>query len=564
MAQTIFDTRHRADDLLQEAIQIWRQSNYSEHLEGLEKDPVFSLLMSAIAWQANETDNEIVRIREEVLEEYAQALVPYESAHAVPATLTVKVQPNTEIGEVELDHQSTFRLGENAWPFMPVFHTRVLNLHTSNITRIDGRRWRITLVSDHPLRDLSYFTFTLATAEFRNVHFSIDGKPLPLIHPWEYSELPLTAPFELDNALYSHQPHYNPASAVLDLFARQNLRTYMVRPHAPNLFFAAETNRFTLDVEFTGITTEFRFSPDMFHLNTVLLANAFIEEVTLDGKNPIARITGNGDEQVQNSQLMHLIRPAEEQLYAQSRVRVRRVNADRFNQATLVRLLASLIDKIQTDYYAFQYLRLPQGTALLSHLRTFLQKMLKATRHNDTSNISGTYLILEDLAQVTLNLRYVMTNGAAVNTSLKSSTHLTPPSGINNASVSTIGEYSPGQDEIDHRGATEMVRYHIITADRIVTMADIRAFCFNQLLQTYSITRSMVSEIRIAPRLAAEPHNKHNACGYEIGVTISIIRTPFVQRSFVDKISQAEILLEKMMSVRSANIYPIIVNIEVQ
>jgi len=58
MRQKIFETREKAQELLEEAIKIWRQSPQSERLEGLEKDPVMMLLMSAVAFQANDIDND--------------------------------------------------------------------------------------------------------------------------------------------------------------------------------------------------------------------------------------------------------------------------------------------------------------------------------------------------------------------------------------------------------------------------------------------------------------------------------------------------------------------------
>ena len=64
MKQTIFETRQRAEELIHEAINIWRQSDMNDSLEGLEKDPVFSLLMTALAYQMNElvTDMEAMKI----------------------------------------------------------------------------------------------------------------------------------------------------------------------------------------------------------------------------------------------------------------------------------------------------------------------------------------------------------------------------------------------------------------------------------------------------------------------------------------------------------------------
>ena len=76
MKQTLFATRQRAEELLREVVSIWRQSNQSEQLEGMENDPVFSLLINALAYKANEIENEIERVQEEVREAVTQMLVP--------------------------------------------------------------------------------------------------------------------------------------------------------------------------------------------------------------------------------------------------------------------------------------------------------------------------------------------------------------------------------------------------------------------------------------------------------------------------------------------------------
>ena len=49
MKQTIFETRQRAEELLREAINIWRKSDMNDSLEGLENDPMFSILLTAVA-----------------------------------------------------------------------------------------------------------------------------------------------------------------------------------------------------------------------------------------------------------------------------------------------------------------------------------------------------------------------------------------------------------------------------------------------------------------------------------------------------------------------------------
>ena len=50
MKQTIFENKQRAEELMQEAIRIWRSSDHPDQLEGIEQDPVFSLLLTALAF----------------------------------------------------------------------------------------------------------------------------------------------------------------------------------------------------------------------------------------------------------------------------------------------------------------------------------------------------------------------------------------------------------------------------------------------------------------------------------------------------------------------------------
>lgn len=55
MKQTIFETRQRAEELLREAINIWQQSDDNDKLEGLENDPILKLMITALAYQVNES-----------------------------------------------------------------------------------------------------------------------------------------------------------------------------------------------------------------------------------------------------------------------------------------------------------------------------------------------------------------------------------------------------------------------------------------------------------------------------------------------------------------------------
>ena len=135
MKQEIFDTRQRAIELLNKSISIWRQSDHADQLEGVEHDPVFSLLVTALAYQANETDSDIERLKQDVLDEYARLLLPYEVGHAIPATAVIEATPQAHVSEVEMTEKTVFLLEDMGFQFMPLLRSRVINAVVDSIVR---------------------------------------------------------------------------------------------------------------------------------------------------------------------------------------------------------------------------------------------------------------------------------------------------------------------------------------------------------------------------------------------------------------------------------------------
>ena len=176
MKQEIFDTRQRANELLSKSISIWRQSDHADQLEGVENDPVFSLLVTALAYQANETDSDIERLKQDVLDEYARLLTPYEVGHAIPATTVIEAIPQSHVSEVELTEKSTFLLEGTAFQFMPLLQSRAINAMVSSIVRMDGRRWQLTLKFHEPITDLSGLTFAIKDARFQDIKVTTNDR----------------------------------------------------------------------------------------------------------------------------------------------------------------------------------------------------------------------------------------------------------------------------------------------------------------------------------------------------------------------------------------------------
>lgn len=567
MKQTIFEIRQQAEELLKEAISIWRQSNHNDQLEGIENDPVFSLILTALAYQLNDIDYDIARLKQDVLDDFAKQLVPYDMGNAIPATAVIETGLQEGIQEVIVNDHQHFTLNGTSYPFIPLFETKVVAAEIGSIIRLDARRWKLNLHFHTPVSDLSGFSFAITNPNFKNLKITIGGKLLPLIKPWHYADLPLCKSFSLDTILYKQAPTFNAANIWLDLFARQNARIFTIKKHNPKNFIQEEEDSIDMILEFSGIADDFVFDKSSIALNTIVLINAIQHSEHLSANTPIVRISGNRDNSEEsNEQFMHLTRPSDDQIYSNATVDVRTVAADRFNQGSLQKMLNSLIDKFDTDYYAFQNLQDKNKEALVQQIRDALQKLQKSTLTHETSNIAGTYLMLrhdEVMANkdISVKVNYLTTQGAFVNDKLNANSSFSLPTGLTSAGSQQIMPPVAGSNEVTElKKHNSMARYYFVTNDRIVTPADMKIFCYNELMTRYGISSDMITAINIRHVLQEERTN----CGYQIWVEIIIISSPFIKRHFTEKIPQAELFIQKMMEVRSTTVYPIQVNIRIE
>lgn len=567
MKQTIFETRQRAEELLREAINIWQQSDDNDKLEGLENDPILKLMITALAYQVNESISDLEAMKDEVLEEYAQLLTPYEIGHAVPATAVISTALLDPISELELNSSSSFTLNGTDYKFIPLLKTRLLNIKDISIVRIDGRRWKVTMNFSTPTNDLSGFAFAIKNQNFQDVNITLNRQQVPIAKPWDYSELPLSDCFGLDTIIYNRSQTFEASATCLDLFARQNVRIFVIRPHQQSQFTNVETDTFDLIFEFSGINDSFKFDKNNLILNPVILVNAELHNTTLSSQTPVIRVGGydKNDEQV-NQQFLHAIRPSEEQLYGNSLIEIRRVAADRFNQGRLVKLLNAVIARYHSDYYAFQNLKGISGDKTMQALQEILSRLVDIAKKDQLRQIPGIYILLRDtkLLQTkdgSVEVGYLTTAGAGINSSLNADCSFIVPTGLNSSQTHQIANPVMGSDEITEESAqASLSRYYIATCDRIVTPADIKLFCYNELLTRYGIIRDMIRQITVNRRQQIE----RNGPGYEIVVDILLADNPFVKRSFEEKVSLVEMLLQKMIEVRSTNIYPIVVTIQIE
>lgn len=569
MKQTIFENKQRADELMREAIRIWRESDHGDQLEGIEQDPVFSLLITALAYQSNETESFLEQMKSDVLNDFARMLTPYEVGHAIPATAVIETSLQSGISDLELNEQHVFTLPETDARFISLLQTRVLNASIRSVVRMDGRRWKVSLKFDSPISDLSGFCFAVRNQNFKNLRLYVKGQLLPLISPWDLSELPLMSCFNIDSIMYNHNQTYRAAASCMDLFGRQNIRLYYIKKHQGSKYIPSETDSIDLVFEFTGIRDGFLFDRNNLSLNSLILVNANVHTVDISATTPIVRVTGFQSPSSENDgvsqQFMHMLRPSTDQIFGRMPIEVRKVAVDRFNQGSLVSLLNTLISRYYTDFYAFSNLREEASDKVMQNLIDILIRMRDSARADLEQRVPGVYLMLRPEADkqhlpASISVSYVTTLGSAVNSQLTNESVFQVPNGFDNAATRQIGTPVPGSDEMNDRiEESTLTRYYLTTNDRLVTPADMKLFCYAELQSHYGITRSMIKQVTVSHRLQQE----RSDVGYEILVEIVLNDNAFIRRGFEEKIPQTEALMRAMMSVRSTNIYPIQVTIQI-
>ena len=558
MRQNIFNTRQRAEEIIKEAVAIWQRGFNSEQLEGIEQDPVFSLFMTALAYQANEIDNEIEQLQEEILDELTRLLIPYEKTHPLPATALVEARLDDRIPELTLDQRCGFILPDTDYTFIPILKTRAINAEIQSVVRIDNRRWKVGLKLKGAVKQLSGMTFLVGNPHFHDLKLYANGAMLPLVKPWDYSDLPLNECFSIDNMVYNKSLTYQASNTWFDLFAQQNARLFYIDSYKGS---DVPFDKQELIFEFIGIDDQFTFDKEQLSLNATILANVAQRSVTLSAAAPIARLSSEGNKQ----QFLHLIAPDDNQLYPEVPVEIRRVATDRFNAERLARLASTLVSRFASDYYAFQKIEVLREGRVMEQFYNLLKKISEGLSRSSSEWASSLYLLLRNdrgfhPKEMSLRVNYLTTDGSAVNAGLNAKSTFAPLANNYIQSVRLLASPMPGYDEIRNKNAQDnLARYYMITNDRIVTPADVKILCYNELERRFGITSEMIVGIKVKQAQKAERHHY----GFETRVYISLTDNAYIKRNFTDKIPMTELILQKMIEVRSTNVFPVVVNIEV-
>lgn len=548
--QSIYQSTFRAEELIAQAVEIWSKSGHTDSLEGLENDPVFAMLISALAYQTTRLDQRISSLEADIAAELKAMTEPFGLTHAMPATAAVALSLPSSVGSVELNENVEFTLGQEKYRFRPLLRTTLFNIAVGPVVRLDGRRWKVSVRTDHSLQNLKGLTFTVTGAYYRSLTVTVDGRRLPLARPWQYVNLPFCRCFSISQSLYGGVQTLDVSTLSFDLYARQNTALFCVG-NFPLTFGQTEAKSLELVFEFEGIPEDFVFDKTHLELNAAILANVGIENASLSSTTPVHRVN--------RGQFLYMLRPDGEAPTAQSPVTVRRVDADRFNKGALLGQLETLRSRFDTDYHAFLSSSDKNSSALIAQFRTMLSRMIERLEGGE-QHAQGVYLILSNSSRTqSTGVNYLVTDGAAVNKALNDAPVFTCQNAVINPTDRLLAKPVAGRDELSGKEQLgRAAKYFTVTHDRLVTPADILAFCRYELSASHGVDPDMIDDIVIDHRLSARDPRR-----VVIAVDIAINENPYIKRKVTPVKASLERMIQRKIEVRSANIYPIEVNITI-
>jgi len=583
MNQNIFETGQRANELLAEAVKLWKRSDQSEYLEGLDTDPVFKLLINALAYQTNELESEIESLKDDILDEFEKVMSRGEGCRAVPA-LTVVSAPLTEgVSEIVVNSADNFILdGVNhaKFGFTSLFRTRLINANVKRVSRIDSYQWSVTIEFPYMVNNLSGFSFSID--DFHHVGLSVRSadqkQEFPIISPLDYACYPMADFFSMETVLFNRSQAVNTGSIrsgmspysnymAVDLFCRSMVGFYMFG-EMPDF---EPTRQVNLVFSFNGIPEDFVFGIKNLKVNVLILINAHKSSVNISSENPIMRLTDESSGGRAEPQFLGLLPSKEENNGTQVPIQVRRIGMERFNQGRLVSLLQNLIVKFNSDYYAFESIGSKTTDAVMRQIQKNLSELIHIAKSKIGLIVPGTYVYLDyhkydskysvsNIKEKNTSIRVdiLLTEGSQVNGSLKSNGGFQSPPGIDSDKMRCIIDPVPGVDEIlDKKTEAEMSRYFISTEDRIITPFDVKVFCYTELKTHYGIGSEMVKNISVLRRQTMVGGYRT----YALSVTITMKPNEFVRRAFEGKTEIVELYMSRMIWARTTGAYPVILKL---
>ena len=574
MTQEEYDIQMQVDNLMQKVLETWKRegkwdgNNPNSPFYGFEKDPLLRILLTAFVYQTNGLKRDLQDLEREVVSDFQGAILPYQLIQAVPAFTFIKTAKNADDhSEVFCDDSTTFQIKKESlrmkevFPFQPLFRTKIINLTASGVTKIAADKWNVNINVGDQNADLSNFGFLVSGLKYTDLNVYWNNEKLPLIKPWEFDRYPTNPWFSDANVVYNKSLLYEGETQWQDIWAMLNVNYYMV---APTFHRPMDSDMINFVFEFSGMSKPFNFEEQNLTFNCVPALNIIKKDFTLSSTDPIIKLAiepgyeeddtnsmfrGGMNENDHPDFFMNLVMNPDSNLDDLNKVTIRRFGAERFNLSGLVRLANELRSRYESDFYAFQKINKLQNTDKIRRLDIVLKDIIGVITSNQEPE-AGIYAVLKHGVvgtDTTVKITGLFTDGAYSN-DIDMFSDVIPPKCFDKKETRLLMKTFGGKDEVIEKDEKNMLaKYYMRTADRIVTRADLKAFCNRYFVQN-GLGDALVDVITVVERRDG---------GSTQHVTVQL------KNSFVQSREDVPLLidrLKKLIESRSVNILPLMVD----
>jgi hypothetical protein len=562
-----FEKYHK--EVVENAIKHWEKEDHNV-FNKMEKDPVVNLLLSALSYQSYDIRKNIEEFRENTIRDLHDRIVPFNLLQPVPAFSIIQTKIKKNHGDLKwrktIDETCSFEFIKNRdrnknFTFSPLLKTEIIDAECV-IADKNGNENSIfvELQAEQDIKNISGVSFYFES-EFP---VTIDEiwyaeKKLPLIKPSQYNELPFTQWFN---------NHHWGLNKNFFLFGSYDYWQEIFLTNTANLYYIGNYNSKKIVFENKkNIELEIVFNSHVdkrniktVKINCIPVVNIEKNEITLNRNNPIQELSSENGEFLQ---LLYNQDMCNMEKYINSFL-VRRYGVERYNPQKLLEQLQEISYRYISDYYAFQTIPDLKNSSKIEELQKAVKDILSSIPNDHKAMKNSYYALLQTQGDdKDVYLEYLSTSGELAN-GIKKDEKVTKINTVRSLNHDTmeneeidltvldrnqtilIQEVKGGKNSIsDETQKEDTAKYCLLTKDRLVTMADIRSFCYKELgyqnIENIDIRKNS-NEINIDISL------KKNSLYFEN------------EEKLEQKLEQMKNILPKKMSLRSNDMMKFIIN----
>lgn len=481
------------------AIEHWKKDSY-DTFNDAEKDPVVNLFLSAFAYQTFKIKKNIEDFEAGSVREFRDRMLPFGLIKPTPAFSVIQTKLSKTEGEESgikwADESCLFEYtkGKSKFDFYPLLRTKIINAELKIQEKTD-HSFLIDLKSTSAIADLSGISFYFDSEIPVDIEIHYKGKPLPLVKPTQYNELPFTKWFNNNHLFFKENNHlFGNYDYWQEIFLINNVQLFYIDHYDPKEFVLKEGKNIRLEILFKKKIDPAKCDV---RINCIPVVNVEKRELTLTENKPIQELA-SGDGEFLNLLCYNDFEDENSLRDFVDSFLIRQFGVERYNTRQLLKQLHDLSTRYVSDHYAFQHIdrvkddnnyeKMQKIMQHLDNLRETVEKINRDVLNKFESKLnSGYYAILRMNSNLSpkskyVYLEYLSTTGSQPNGIKKNEKPTKTGIGLDRNDTFLLRDVDGGKDSIkDETQKENITSYYLLTKDRLVTMADIRSFCYKEL-----------------------------------------------------------------------------------